>query len=238
MNSLIRLERSLVGLATIVVACAAVAAAPSTASSQNAPPAIIYACYVPTSGTVYRIKETDLRETCTSPHHVEFNWNQQGPVGPQGPQGIPGPTGATGAKGATGLTGATGATGPAGPTGATGPAGASGVGDLHQASNGLDAGPLSVSVPAGSYLVIATAHVKNGDGDRQIAACSIQGAVIVSKYLSGASGSDGNWETTFPFNGTVTLAAPGTITIDCGGFSIHSVVKRMFVIKVGAVING
>ena len=48
------------------------------------------ACYVPSSGTVYRIKTADTPPACTKSNHVEFSWNHQGPVGPQGPKGDPG----------------------------------------------------------------------------------------------------------------------------------------------------
>jgi len=62
----------------------------------------------------------------------------------------------------------------------------------------------------------------------------------VSKYVAGGAGSGdhGNSSAFFPIEGTVSLAAPGTITVNCGGFNIHTQQKRMFVIKVGAIING
>jgi hypothetical protein len=41
-----------------------------------------------------------------------------------------------------------------------------------------------------------------------------------------------------PIMGTVTLAAPGNITISCGGYSISTVYKRMFVTRVTSIING
>jgi hypothetical protein len=225
--------------AAITVAGSFLIAAPRTAQTSGTPtagvtsaPALIYACYVPASGTVYRIKEADLKQSCVSPHHIEFNWNQQGPVGPQGPQGI------QGIQGVAGPTGATGATGPAGPTGPTGPAGTSGAGDIHQASNGDGAGPLSVMVPAGNYLVIASAGVENHDGDRQNVVCTLQGAPVAFRTISEVSGSDGNWNDVIPILGTVTLGAPGPITVNCGGFAISNAFKRMFVIRVGAIING
>src|SRR3954469_909207 len=37
-------------------------------------PKIFYACYVPASGTVYRIKETGLPSICTMVSHVQFSW--------------------------------------------------------------------------------------------------------------------------------------------------------------------
>ena len=42
-------------------------------SAQSAPK-VYYACYVPLTGTVYRIKESDVKQACTSTAHVEFSW--------------------------------------------------------------------------------------------------------------------------------------------------------------------
>jgi hypothetical protein len=50
------------------------------ASAQ--PEDVIRACYIPSSGVVYRIGESDLPDTCRSPRHVEFSWNVEGPAGP------------------------------------------------------------------------------------------------------------------------------------------------------------
>src|ERR1043166_4289302 len=72
----------------------------------------ITACYVPASGTIYRIGLTGLPTSCLASSHIRFTWNAGG---------------APGATGATGAAGATGANGPAGPTGANGPAGATGA---------------------------------------------------------------------------------------------------------------
>ena len=86
-------------------------------------PKILYACYIPNTGTTYRIKETDLKQTCTNNAHVVFSWNQQGvagPVGPQGPTGAAGPQGPQGAQGIAGPVGPKGDAGPAGPQGAAG----------------------------------------------------------------------------------------------------------------------
>ena len=97
------------GLALVAISMLAPGAGAQTAPSVTAvDPNVIYACYVPTSGTVYRIRTTDTRKQCATQSHVFFWFNQTGPAGPQGPTGPAGPTGAAGA---------TGATGPAGPTG-------------------------------------------------------------------------------------------------------------------------
>ena len=69
----------------------------------------VYGCYVPTSGTMYRIKTTDTRETCASPAHVQFTISQgvPGPQGPAGPKGDTGPQGAAGPAGSARLTNVT-----------------------------------------------------------------------------------------------------------------------------------
>jgi hypothetical protein len=49
------------------------------------------ACYVPTSGTVYRVGVPGLPAGCFAATHVLFMWNAAGATGPQGPQGDAGP---------------------------------------------------------------------------------------------------------------------------------------------------
>lgn len=70
------------------------------------PPKVFYACYIPTSGVTYRIKEVDIKQTCAS-DHVMFSWTDGGIPGPQGPKGDPGPQGPQGAKGDPGQSGFT-----------------------------------------------------------------------------------------------------------------------------------
>jgi len=62
------------------------AANPARAQAP-ATPTVLWACYVPLTGTVYRIAPegvSGLRTDCSSTSHVKFNWNQQGPAGPGG----------------------------------------------------------------------------------------------------------------------------------------------------------
>jgi hypothetical protein len=132
MNLLINTLRITPGRA-LALAAALLAIPAGSAAAQTATPqttsATLYACYVPASGTVYRIKETGLRQSCSSPQHVEFSWNEGGTAGPQGPAGPQGETGPAGPQGETGPAGPQGETGPAGPqgeTGTTGPAGPQG----------------------------------------------------------------------------------------------------------------
>jgi hypothetical protein len=75
------------------------------ASAQSAPPPTIDACYVPASGTVYRIDTPaspapGAPKQCLSPTHVAFAWTRTGPAGPQGPRGLQGAAGPQGPAGA------------------------------------------------------------------------------------------------------------------------------------------
>lgn len=58
-------------LLAISVACGSVVMMPGEAAAQDdATPKAHYACYVPTSGAVYLIKEPGMPEACRSPNHV------------------------------------------------------------------------------------------------------------------------------------------------------------------------
>lgn len=70
------------------------------------PPKVFYACYIPSSGVTYRIKEVDIKQTCAT-DHVMFSWTDGGVPGPQGPQGDPGPQGVPGPQGDPGVSGFT-----------------------------------------------------------------------------------------------------------------------------------
>src|SRR5690242_806111 len=115
-----------------VLAFLGVVFAPALALAQApAPSDTVYACYVPATGTVYRIKVTGLPNACVANTHIEFSWLTASGVaavsGATGATGVTGAIGATGATGAAGVTGATGATGPSGATGATGATGVAGA---------------------------------------------------------------------------------------------------------------
>lgn len=70
------------------------------------PPKVFYACYIPSSGVTYRIKEVDIKQTCAA-DHVMFSWTDGGTPGPQGPKGDPGPQGVPGPQGDPGVSGFT-----------------------------------------------------------------------------------------------------------------------------------
>jgi len=122
------------------------------AAAQTSPPDTIRACYVPATGTIYRIGAPGLPSTCFSREHVEFWWNRvapagpqgpegpagpPGPPGPEGPQGPPGPQGPAGPPGPKGDKGDPGEPGPQGPIGPQGPPGPPGT-TVHSELEGLD----------------------------------------------------------------------------------------------------
>jgi len=130
----------------IVSALALVASMSAPLAAQTAPADVMYACYVPMTGTVYRIKAPGTPAECTRPRsnngigddedrrrrqeHVQFAFNAtgaMGPVGPAGPQGEVGPMGPAGTVGAAGAQGDVGPMGPQGPQGETGAAGPQGI---------------------------------------------------------------------------------------------------------------
>jgi len=136
---------------------------------------VIYACYVPGSGVVYRVegdgpplegKSTksgkSAKDGCKSRKHVLYSWNAEGPEGPAGPMGSAGadgsdgapgpagPIGPAGAPGADGADGTDGAPGPAGPVGPTGPAGAPGADGADGAPGAVGpVGPIGPTGPTG-----------------------------------------------------------------------------------------
>lgn len=79
-------------------------AASRTEAHAQDPTEPMYACYVPNSGTVYRIKAPGLPDECKA-KHIEFSFfakGDTGDTGPQGEQGEQGPQGEQGEKGEPG----------------------------------------------------------------------------------------------------------------------------------------
>jgi collagen triple helix repeat protein len=138
MSSPVR-RRGLTPATAILAAVSALALLMSVAapmSAQTSPDPIMYACYVPLTGTVYRIKSPGAPDECTQPKgknngmghqdHVQFAFNERGnvgPVGPMGPMGPAGPLGPVGPMGPAGPQGEIGPMGLMGPQGAVGPVG-------------------------------------------------------------------------------------------------------------------
>lgn len=88
--------RSLIAAAVLALALPGLLLAWNAANGSD-----VVFCYVPGSGTVYRIQESDTKQECAS-NHTQFTVAAQGipgppgPPGPQGPQGEQGPPGESG----------------------------------------------------------------------------------------------------------------------------------------------
>ncbi|HEY2472712.1 MAG TPA: collagen-like protein [Terracidiphilus sp.] len=133
-------------------------------------------------------------------------------IGPPGPQGIQGPQGQVGPAG------------PTGPTGPQGPAGANGVGHAYANSNSGDVildnsfpTVISVTVPAGSYLIFAKTMVINADGSDQNAICKLSTGDTTEVHLSGVR--DGGDSEAVPVQDAVVNVPDGTtISMSCATF--------------------
>lgn len=68
-----------------VTVAAALLIAPSAARGQTSGE-VIHACYIPASGTVYRIKAEGAPDDCRG-KHIEFSWDAHGPAGQSCPGG-------------------------------------------------------------------------------------------------------------------------------------------------------
>ena len=174
-------SRALLTVAAVALLGAAVAT-PAAAQSTE----IIRACYVPASGTLYRIGAPGLPTACRSSTHLELQWSVAGPEGPAGPKGDKGDPGATGAQGPAGPAGAAGEAGPAGPAGAKGDAGPQGpAGPAGPVGPQGPAGPTGPQGPAGSgsgytFETRRISHSIRGGTTSSLTVYCLTGAHIIS----------------------------------------------------------
>jgi hypothetical protein len=173
-----------------------------------------------------------------------------GAVGPRGPQGLPGINGTNGTNGTNGSPGAPGAQGPPGPPGPSNGYISSGDG------KGLGLLPFdtsfvtaaSLNLPAGSFLLWGRVYA------HEIVACALwnnsQGTLLpmspgpnnfesaIDNIISITLGVD-----TLSLQGSVTLASPGTISLQCANFApiVNSInagyldSQRLTAIQVGSL---
>jgi len=176
------------------------------------PSGVIYGCYNKSGGA---IRVIDNAVTQCSANETQLTWNQ---VGPQGPVGPAGPTGPTGPQGTTGAQGATGPQGPTGPShayfkytsGVPGPTFSNGSTPI-----------LSLSVPAGSFIIEAKADLTSTvDSD---ATCELRytpaGSNTIAFTVIGVKGnavSRSSSAAVVP--DAQTFTAPTTITLSCRTF--------------------
>jgi len=214
------------------VGLAALLALPTTAAAQTTTttpdPNVIYACYVPSSGTVYRIRTTDTKQNCASTTHVLFSFNQTGPQGPKGDQGDPGPQGEKGDKGDTG------------DPGAQGPAGEGSTAYFKALSSpgSLGAGILALSLPAGAYVLTARVKVSSSSftSDEQAVNCSIgvPGQLASTETVQNRIREDE--ETSFVVTGAVNASSPFTAFLNCAGTGNVESGTSLLALKVGSLV--
>jgi hypothetical protein len=144
---------------------------------------------------------------------------QTGPQGSQGPQGSLGPQGSQGPQGTQGPAGV-------GSTGAQGPAGISDVyvarlvstGGFNLGNAGLDVA--SLTVPAGSYLIMGKAEISNADGSEQFVTCSLNTGDIIHIVMGGSSAFQNNLPTQgVSLLDTARFGVATTIVMHCQGFN-------------------
>ena len=146
-----------------------------------------------------------------------------GAVGPTGPQGPPGPQGLQGSSGATGSNGSQGPPGAQGQTGPPGPPG--GPGHAYSATCLQDCAPLlygpmttllSLSVPAGSYVIGGKMVLGGEDGQGGSCQLALQSS---STVLDQTQAQVGYYASNVVLVNTAaaTLTATDTILLQCQG---------------------
>ena len=167
----------------------------TTAGAQTA--ATIDACFVPASGTLYRIDTPSspapgAPKNCLSPLHTRQTWSQQGPAGvagPVGPQGAVGSAGELGPVGPAGPSGAPGSVGPGGPSGTPGSAGPSGA--VGPGGSAGAAGPQGLSGPNGKDGLPGQDGAAGPAGPQGVAGAEGLQGPIGKEGLQGKNGKEG-----------------------------------------------
>jgi hypothetical protein len=227
MTSELHLARRLVPAALALTALTSLAPVARAQTPSPTDPNVIWACYVPLSGTVYRIKTTDTKENCTAVQHVMFWFNQTGPQGPQGPQGVPGPAGAAGA------------------TGAQGPAGEGSTAYFRaltaRVTPGFSyTGLIPLNLPAGSYVITARVRVSHfGDTGEGSVNCSVGiGGTQLANSTASLTRVIESLQSSFVVVGVYTSASPFTATLDCNGPVLVAVDAgtNILAIKLGSLV--
>ena len=240
MTSNDRTARRLLPAALAVAALALIApdARSQAPSVTVVDPNVIYACYVPVSGTVYRVRTADTREECASKSHVLFWFNQTGPQGPQGPMGPQGPQGPQGERGLQGIQGIQ------GPPGTPGAAGASSTAYFTARTTDINAsvaaGAVSLNLPAGAYTFIArvrSSRPANSTLEAQVH-CSIGVPGQLSATETREDFIEGIDVLSFVVVGAITSANPFTAFLNCNGPNWASIDSNtsLLAIKLASVV--
>src|SRR5687768_17768655 len=176
----------------VILSAIALVVSMSAPLAAQTTPEVMYACYVPLTGTVYRIKTAGAPSECTKPKkdasaadilkrqdHIEFTFNAQvqGPVGPAGAVGLTGPMGPAGPQGEVGPMGPAGPQGDVGPMGQKGDVGATGA----TGPQGV-AGPMGATGAQGATGPQGQMGMTGAQGPQGIP--GVSGYVMVQKNVS------------------------------------------------------
>jgi len=163
-----------------------------------------------------------VTNTNSEPSTSNFLWLLLAAQGATGPAGLPGAQGAPGAAGAQGPAGPAGSTGPTGPAGPAGPPGANGTSHAYMArstvasmltSSGIDV--ISVTVPAGTYVIWGKTWLQNLDTLPGPASCTISTGSDVTRVILLGTGSVGGDKMAVSVQDSATFAQTTTINLSC-----------------------
>jgi hypothetical protein len=197
----------------------------AVAPSIPGPDGVIHSCYNSTGNPVGSLRVIDPATGAScSKNEKSLNFNQTGPQGPQGIQGVQGVPGTSGVDGTDGIDGADGQNGA---PGSTGPAGPAGLSHAYSSStsgsyfnNGVETVVLSVSPPAGAYVVNSKVIVNNQDGDSQSATCDLRvGSTLQDYFIMELSANDSQgFELAVPLQAVVQVPQGGNINVACRSY--------------------
>lgn len=255
MTGLLARNGSRVGLGILVLAAVAGTGAYAAASGKRGS-GVITVCVRHDEGGLYRANQCE-------PNDTQLSWNARGPGGRRGPKGSPGTRGRKGDKGAPGTPGTPGAPGTSGPPGTPGAAGIPGAAgtpgapgapgprgpsDAYNAETGggspitlTDRGGFvtvnTVSVPAGSVLVLAKMQVLNTGGSAAEVFCDYPGESDENSAIVPAAGGFGAGVGEITLQHAETLASPETLSVQCESFGSTVVTSfdKLTAIQLGAL---
>jgi len=103
-STLLRFTRTTLAVASVLFLPTVAFAQESSTEPAPAPPSaqvsdLIRACYVPVSGTMYRVAVTGAPSACLDASHIAFSFPSSAVQGPAGPAGAAGAAGANGLNG-------------------------------------------------------------------------------------------------------------------------------------------
>jgi hypothetical protein len=134
--------------------------------------------------------------------------------GKAGPAGLAGPAGPAGPKGDAGAAGAKGDKGDKGDTGNTGPRGPSDAYSVGDASDSGSAPPLTLSLPAGDFVISAKVTGYSPSTAAVTTLCFLSaGASDLNMY--GSLENSGHTQETVSGTITAHLDSPGDVTLSC-----------------------